>query len=140
MQGNLLLDKDCYMIYYHEGYWLLRDYDKNVYLMDSQYNAELICVADGDISLYGHQFAVTKKENDTNYYYSITKKDYAEGYPTAMGLAERKTEDGKKELVNTMTDEVILSGYSQYLIVEGEDRYCIYASTGLGVYDIFYVG
>lgn len=138
LEGNCLFDKETLTVYYYKGYWLIQDREKNAYVMDSSYNVQPICLLDNDTySFYGTNFAVVKKVDKEYFYYSFAQGDFIAGNPVELGVAELKLEDGSRNLINTMNDEVLLSGYRQYRIVETDKTLCVYAHAGDNAYDIF---
>ena len=138
MQGNCLFEESLYGVYYYDGYWLIRDDAKNVYLMDSNYTVEKICQIDEDYtySLSGSDFAVTCRADGEYTYYSVLQKEFVDGEVIAKGIAQRKTGESR-DLINAMTEEVLLTGYRAYYAIETEEGICIYAYAGNDVYDVF---
>jgi len=139
-EGNLVLDKPYYMGYYYNGYWMIKIDADNLYIIDSNYDVLLSENLKESESYYfdSTYFALTKKENDTNYYYSVTKNDFVEGQVIGLGLAKRPLDDGNYELIDILTDTTILSGYSNYLIDNNkQDVRTIYARFDNNMYDSF---
>lgn len=140
LQGNCVFEKELYTVYYHNGNWLIRDAEKNIYLMDSNYTVEFICqmTDDTDYSLNGGDFVVTKRDGSTYYYYSTTTKQFEQGRGVAVGVIERDSTEDLSDLVNTMTDEVLLSGYRYYSAEESEEGIFIFARAEGDTYDVFF--
>ena len=141
LQGNkvLSLESTYYNSYYYKGCWLVRDENKNVYLIDNQYNTAKIGTLSDTVMLDSWNFTVRKEEGDVKYFYCIAQKAFVEGTDVALGLAEKKVSDQEMVLIDMMTGEQLLSGYSRYTIVESSDnvRY-IYAQGRTDNYETIY--
>jgi len=130
MQGKKILDKPCQLSAYRNGSWLIRDNEKNVYLVESDYQVTPICQldAEGVYEMDRTDFAVSKEEGDTDYYYSVAEKKFVEGEPVAQGVSEKKTTGDNKVLIDMATGAELLSGYTRYNVVVDEQGVCyIYA-------------
>lgn len=140
LQGNCIFEKDPYTVYYYDGLWLIRDADKNIYMMDSNYNVEFICqmTEDTEYSLSGTDFAVTKREDGKYYYYSAATKQFAEGRAVAKGMVERDNANDNTDLLSTMTDETLLTNYRYYNAEESDEGVYIFARAEGGAYDVFF--
>lgn len=146
LEGNLVSDIDFSMLYYYDGYWIAHEYlesgKKNLYMIDSDHNVTYVCQTDDSFS--SMDFVITQKECDINRYYSVKQKKFVDGMVINNGVAEITNADGTKTLINTMTDELLLSGYNNYSVVLDGHKVCyiaarVYKESGTYIYDFFQV-
>lgn len=124
---------------YNGAYLLKNDSD---YIMIKKDGTEMMKQAIGDdIFADSHTFNISKKVDGKNMYYSLKDKDFTiEGYSIAPWLVRANGEDNKHNLVDTITGETLIKGYSSYSSIAkpGAEIY-IYATTQDGKIDVYCV-
>ena len=125
--GNLILDADVDSAYLNGKIWNLSYYEtKAFYLLDTQMNLLYSGVKSDDIMYYSSQNTLGKKlEGYTYSFYSFAQGEFLyTGNSVAAGLVTVANGE-TKDLVDTFTDEIILSGYTAYTVCQ-DDNGCLY--------------
>ncbi len=138
LQGNRLAEGSFYSIKERDGYLMARGSNGNLALLDSN-NTVVYSGQDESISAEDYYFLFAKVEGGVYSYFSLKDKTFSvEGYSVGPWLVQRSCEDGTKELVNTKTGDVILSGYPRYSAVEAADgTVYLFATRTLGGFDVY---
>lgn len=113
--------------------------EKIVYLHADGTPFDEISRASGDIDIDSVDLVAYKDATKDRYYYSFKDKDFTvSGNSVTSWYIESNYTDGVYDLVNVMTGETVLSGYSGYSYGEDENggRYICARKSGEG-FDIF---
>lgn len=115
--GDNVLPGDYSSIYYDEIFgnsWLVRNDD--IYTMiDVDGNVYFDGPFDDDHAVYSDEFVAYKKVDGDYYFYSHKDQDYTiKGYSVAPWLVKSPANNYRYDLVDTMTGEKLLEGYSEY--------------------------
>lgn len=129
--GTKISEEKAYLIHEEDGYYFL-DYNDRVLILDSDFNAVLDLTGE---NLYADRTNMLVGQEDEKYrvtYYSIPQKDFVyKGYSVAPWLVEVAMEDGTKQLVNVLTDEILISGcHFLYTSKDSEGRVYFLVSDG----------
>lgn len=143
LQGNKIVEGTYSSVYYD-------DYLKNTWFVKN--GVEYVMIKsdgsilysgneDDDIYIDTYHFTMKKKMDDKDYYYCIADKDYTlEGYSHAPWLVEITKPNYIYDVVDSISGETIINGYSnyKYATVEGSCIY-VYAEKADGGYDVYSV-
>ena len=115
--GDNVLPGDYSSMYYDEIFgnsWLVRNDD--IYTMiDVNGNVYFDGPFDDDHAVYSDEFVAYEKKDSDYYFYSHKDQDYTiKGYSVAPWLVKAPANNYRYDLVDTMTGEKLLEGYSEY--------------------------
>ncbi len=125
---------------FFEKTWLLEN--DSEYILIKEDGAVLYQGAkDGSVSVTASPFCISKKVNNKTMYYSFADKDFTlEGASDAPWLVKVQNSDGLFNIVDSISGETIISGYSDYTYVSiPNSSIYVYAKKNDGGIDIYKV-
>jgi len=144
--GNLIINEKVSQLYHDEltgDVWAVCTPEDKYIVITADGTVLYECTETDDVSYDQFYFAMKKKVGDENYVYCLKDKDFTiSGFSFAPWLAKVEGDDYKYDIVDTISGETIISGYSYYsydfVYSDDEPVIYVYARTGNDI-DIYAV-
>ncbi len=117
LEGENVLEGKYNSLYFDSmfgSHWIARD-DKAYTMIDKTGGVYFAGVENNKTNVYISDFVAYTKKEDDYYFYSHKDQDYTiEGYSFAPWIVRTPSQNGRYDLVDTMTGKTLLEGYESY--------------------------